>query len=140
MLMYHISTLQSKGLRLSKNTMQHLLAEQVDIKSKRARLGLLVKHNIDQNKLFLKDALRRFSLDRFSHKVTVERELLQSKYSILKAMNPDSIIQRGFAVLRNENGEIITSINKINQGMIIQATIRDGEINSTVNSVSGEQL
>ena len=138
MLMYHISTLQSQGLRLSKNTMQHLLAEQIDIKSKKERLGLLVKHNLDQNKLFLQDVIRRFSLDRFSRQVTVERELLRNKYSILKAMNPDNIIMRGFAVVRDENGKIITSIQQINNGMVTHTTVRDGEIYSTVNSVSGD--
>ncbi len=138
-LRYHISMLQSQGLRLSRNTIQRILAEQMGIKAKQERLCFLGKQNISQNNLMLHDMTRRFSRDRFLQKLLIEERFLQDKFSLLKAMEPDSIVQRGFAILRDENGKIINSVKKIKAGTTIHTTVRDGEINSTVTSVTGDK-
>ena len=54
-LMYQISMLQGQGLRLSKNTIQRILAEQMDIKAKKEHLLFLGDHNLDRAGLLLKD-------------------------------------------------------------------------------------
>ena len=139
MLMYQISMLQGQGLRLSKNTLQRILAEQMDIRSKKEHLVFLSRHNLDRTSLSVKDMINRFTINRFTQKLLEERQLLHSKYSLLKAMEPDSIVQRGFALLRDENGEIVSTVKKVKAGTIIHATVRDGKMSSTVNSVTGEQ-
>ena len=83
--------------------------------------------------------IKRFTMSRFTQKLSEERQLLQSKHSLLKAMEPDSIVQRGFALLRDENGEVVSTVKKVKAGTTIHATVRDGKISSTVNSVTGEQ-
>ena len=139
MLMYNISMLQGQGLRLSRNTMQRILAEQMGIKAKKEHLWFLSKHNIDGANLSIKDMIRRFSMDRFTHKLFFEQQLLRSKSSLLKAIEPENIVQRGFALLRDENGTIVSTVKKIKAGTVIHTTVRDGIISSTVNSITGEK-
>jgi len=139
MLMYHISMLQGQGLRLSRNTIQRILAEQMGIKAKKEHIRFLGKHNLDSADLSLKDMIRRFSMDRFTHKLSIEQQLLGSKHSLLKAVEPGSIVQRGFALLRGDDGKIVSTVKKITTGTVINATVRDGTISSTVNSVTGEK-
>ena len=78
-------------------------------------------------------------MDRFIHKLFVEQQLLRSKSSLLKAIEPENIVQRGFALLRDENGTIVSTVKKIKAGTVIHTTVRDGKITSTVNSVTGEK-
>ena len=139
MLMYHISMLQGQGLRLSKNTIQRILAEQMGIKAKQEHLWFLSKLNLDRYRLFLQDLVRRFSKDRFLQKLSVEQQFNRSKQSTLKAMEPDYIVQRGFSILRDKTGNIVSSVKVIQKGSIIHASIRDGKIVGTVNSVTGEE-
>ena len=83
--------------------------------------------------------IKRFTMIRFTQKLSEELQLLQSKHSLLKAMEPDSIVQRGFALLRDENGEVVSTVKKVKAGTVIHTTLRDGKLSSTVNSVTGEQ-
>ena len=78
-------------------------------------------------------------MDRFIHKLFAEQQLLRSKSSLLKAIEPENIVQRGFALLRDENGTIVSTVKKIKAGTVIHTTVRDGKITSTVNSVTGEK-
>ena len=137
--MYHISMLQGQGLRLSKNTTQRILAEQMGIKAKKEHLCFIGRHNLDRASLSLGDMISRFSKGRFTQKLTEERQLLQSKHSLFKAADPGSIIQRGFALLRDNEGNIISTVRSVSKGAVLQTTVRDGEISSTVNSVTGEK-
>ena len=139
MLMYHISMLQGQGLRLSKNTTQRILAEQMSIKAKKEHLRFIGRQNLDRASLSLGDMNSRFSMRRFIQKLLDERQLLQSKNSLLKAVEPGSIIQRGFALLRDNEGNIVSTVRGVRKGAVLQTTVRDGEISSTVNSVTGEK-
>ena len=102
-------------------------------------LWVLGKHKINGARLSLTEMIRRFLMDRFTHSLSVEQQLLKSKESLLKAVEPDSIVQRGFALLRSEDGKIVNTVKKIKTGAVIHATVRDGKISSTVNSVTGEK-
>lgn len=139
MLMYHISMLQGQGLRLSKNTTQRILAEQMGVKAKKEHLWFIGRHNLDRASLSLSDMISRFSKGHFTQKVSEELQLLQSKHSLLKAVEPSSIIKRGFALLRDNEGNIVSTVKGVSKGVVLQTTVRDGEISSTVNSVTGEK-
>jgi exonuclease VII large subunit len=65
-----------------------------------------------------------------------QQQLNQSKQSTLKAMEPGYIVQRGFSILRDETGNIVSSVKVIQKGSIIHASVRDGKIVGTVNSVN----
>ena len=104
------------------------LAEQMGIKAKQEHLWFLSKLNLDRYKLFLQDLVRRFSMDRFIQDLSVEQQLIQSKQSTLKVMEPGYIVQRGFSILRDETGNIVSSVKNIQKGSIIHASVRDGKI------------
>ena len=50
----------------------------------------------------------------------------------LTALNPTNVMSRGFVVLEDENGQIITSIDSVNLGQNIKTKTKDGIIESKV--------
>jgi len=61
----------------------------------------------------------------------VEKDFF-SLTSKIEALSPISIINRGFAIVMSDKGDIITSINKIEKNEIINIKISDGNIISKV--------
>ena len=50
----------------------------------------------------------------------------------LDAMSPLKVLSRGFALVRDENGELIRSIRNVEAGQPITVTVSDGIINATI--------
>ncbi len=70
------------------------------------------------------------SLDRF-------RERLSSNVAKANAMNPLSVIYRGYSVAENK-GEIVSSTNSVKNGDELTITVSDGKIIATVTDVLKE--
>lgn len=52
--------------------------------------------------------------------------------SLLRALGPDSILQRGFSITLNERGEILRSVRDIEPGEILRTKLADGDVSSRV--------
>lgn len=52
----------------------------------------------------------------------------------LSALNPMSVISRGYGAVFKENGSVIKSINDVTEGEKISIKISDGRLNATINS------
>ena len=50
----------------------------------------------------------------------------------LDAMSPLKVLSRGFALVRDENGELIRSIRNVEAGQPVTVTVSDGIINATI--------
>ncbi|MBQ2972031.1 MAG: exodeoxyribonuclease VII large subunit [Ruminococcus sp.] len=54
--------------------------------------------------------------------------------SKLSALNPVSVLMRGYSFITNENKKNITSVNDVDSGDFLSIRVFDGTINATVNS------
>jgi exodeoxyribonuclease VII large subunit len=52
----------------------------------------------------------------------------------LSALDPASVLQRGYAVIRAEDGSSIRSIHQVVQGQQLEVEITDGTFDARVNS------
>jgi len=52
-----------------------------------------------------------------------------------EALNPLSILERGYAVLCQADGKIIQSAKSLNKGEKIQIRVHDGELQTTINTI-----
>ncbi|MEC7862397.1 MAG: exodeoxyribonuclease VII large subunit [Verrucomicrobiota bacterium] len=51
----------------------------------------------------------------------------------IKALGPDSVLDRGFSLTQNKDGKLITSIKNVNSGDKLETQVSDGIINTTVD-------
>jgi exodeoxyribonuclease VII large subunit len=135
-----------------------------DIADFRDRLGILLESlslAVDQSLSFFEDSISACSdrLVRVSPRGQIENDArrldeLASRWQIairhanemqfaylanlegrLAALNPQTVLQRGFAVIRAEDGTTLRSINKIKLDQQIQVEISDGGFGAKVNSL-----
>ncbi|NQV14800.1 exodeoxyribonuclease VII large subunit [bacterium] len=57
----------------------------------------------------------------------------------VKALNPLSVLVRGFAVLSKPDGKIIRSVNQLKVGDQVQVRLSDGEVQSTIDSLNSKK-
>ena len=62
---------------------------------------------------------------------------LKLLHSSLISLSPTAVLDRGYAYVTNEEGHIISSINEVRVGEVVQTTLRDGKI--TVSIIGKEQ-
>lgn len=60
------------------------------------------------------------------------RQELTNREKQLEALNPKSVLKRGYSITQDENGMVIETVNKIKNGQKIKTTVKDGTIYSTV--------
>lgn len=79
------------------------------------------------------DRLRQSLEHNISHNLAVRRERLSSLYEVLNAQNPLNVLNRGYAVIEDEESKVISSIEKLKAESNIKIIMRDGEIKTTIH-------
>lgn len=69
-----------------------------------------------------------------SHRMTVYKAQLENRVGRLSALNPQGILQRGYALVRREDGMIVRSADQISSGDHITTTFSRGSAVSRVES------
>lgn len=83
----------------------------------------------------------RQSLDELAHRLStsidrtlqVDRIRLESAQNHLAALNPGSILSRGYAIVTRKDGKIIDSIRHAKKGSQIQIRVSDGSFDAQIN-------
>lgn len=60
------------------------------------------------------------------------KQELQMQQSMLRALGPDSVFERGFSVTMTEGGKLVRSVDAVVSGEKLVTKLRDGEVMSTV--------
>ncbi len=67
-------------------------------------------------------------LSEYKHQLKNQRERL-------RALGPEEVMKRGYSVITQPSGELITSISEVSVGDILEIKLTDGEIDSVVKEV-----
>jgi exodeoxyribonuclease VII large subunit len=70
-----------------------------------------------------------------SSRMQLELERLQSRAGRCKALDPRNVLRRGFAMLRDELGRLVSSATRVQAGARIAAELRDGTLAARVEEV-----
>lgn len=70
-----------------------------------------------------------------NHKLSLSKSGLIGLGSRLQSLNPKNVLQRGYAIVSDENGNIISSTKKLNIGDQIHVQLVDGILNSEVKQI-----
>ena len=66
---------------------------------------------------------------------TIERAvaLLEADRGVLRSLSPQGILDRGYSVLRDENGHVITDASKVKKDQKLRVRLAKGELGVTAN-------
>jgi len=68
----------------------------------------------------------------FEHRVKTEKQRLESLRGHLLALNPTRVLERGYALVRDEKGHLIISAARGKQQKVLSVIFHDGEIQTEV--------
>jgi len=71
-----------------------------------------------------------------SSALSVQKKRLLSSNNLLQALSPLRTVDRGYALLRSEDGTVVTSANQFQAGDRGLATLKDGELSFEVQSTN----
>jgi exodeoxyribonuclease VII large subunit len=97
-------------LQLNERTLAHL-SPRVKLANARQRL--------DEAGSRMQDALK--------HALALKRERVNSRAAQLNAYNPLSVLARGYAVVRKENGEVVRRVSQVTADERLTIRVSDGE-------------
>jgi exodeoxyribonuclease VII large subunit len=83
----------------------------------------------------LQSACQRFQLDRLLQRFAREDERLAARMSTVQSHNPELMLRRGYALLRDDAGKIVTSVSGVKAGAHMVTQMSDGNLKIQVRKV-----
>ena len=95
-------------------------------------LSKVLSLNSTQNKIYnnymLLDSLKDKMDKNIMNRLKIEKERLSGYNSLLTAHNPVNLLSRGYAIIEDDNKNIISSVNKIKSDNYITINLKDGSV------------
>lgn len=132
------ANLQAISQRLQNAVLNRLNSRRTHIHQLSHRLSVsspLNRVNVARQRL--DEWSRRLELH-LEHDLQHRRSRVELYYHRLEALNPQAILERGYAILTQKEGQIVGSIAQVEIGEAVQARLKDGQFGARVESVSRE--
>ena len=71
--------------------------------------------------------------DELDSKLEKQATDLTNKKSLLRSLSPQSTLDRGYAVIRDESGQVITDPAKVTTGQALKLRVAKGDLEATAN-------
>ncbi|MBQ2064298.1 MAG: exodeoxyribonuclease VII large subunit [Firmicutes bacterium] len=111
----------------------HLLRETLETYKQRMAFDLKRHLTAGQNRL---DASGIDFMGQLLHeRIRLREERINGLVEKLHALDPVHTLDRGYAMVKDENGSILTSIAEMKEGNSIQLTMKDGTADATVDAL-----
>ena len=81
---------------------------------------------------YYKDTFKKSLLNR----LTNYQVRLEGEKNRIKALNPQGVLSRGYSIVKDKNGKVISSVNDVKENELIYTSVSDGVITSTVKEVN----
>ena len=75
-----------------------------------------------------------------AHSLQIHRTRLPGLQQRLNALNPQSILKRGFALVRGSDGRLVKSVEQVHPGEDLQVRVSDGEFGARVREADGNPM
>jgi exodeoxyribonuclease VII large subunit len=131
-----IAEIEEIRARLRRKILNILELENSKIAQLRQRPVLKDPHVLITSRAEIISALRDRSLKTFSHKVELaQKELVQIKARV-RALSPQSTLDRGYSVVQLPDGSIVRDAKTLKSGDQLRIRVAKGETGATVNALS----
>ena len=101
-----------------------------DASQRAARRGL------DHRQILLSSLQRRLRQPRYTHAIDTATGRLKNLEARLEALKPERVLRRGYALVRNAAGHLVTSVTAVKAGQEMTTTLADGVVTSRVESTA----
>jgi exodeoxyribonuclease VII large subunit len=131
-----IAEIEEIRARLRRKMLNILELENSKIAQLRQRPVLKDPHVLITSRAEIISALRDRSLKTFGHKVELaQKELVQIKARV-RALSPQSTLDRGYSVVQRPDGSIVRDAKSLKSGDQLRIRVAKGETGATVNAPS----
>jgi len=133
-------TEELKGVTWARDRARSLIRQLVDRESQsladlRARPALADPRSLLVARSTEVDDLRDRGRRAFEHALSRATDDLVHQRARARALSPLATLQRGYAVVQHQGGEVVTSVGEVTAGTALSIRVADGRITATTTDV-----
>src|SRR5262245_17551954 len=138
-------TEELKGVTWARDRLRSLIRQLVDRESQalaelRARPALADPRSLLDARSTEVDDLRDRGRRAFGHALDRATDDLEHRRARARALSPLATLQRGYAVVQREAGEVVTSVAGVTTGTALRIRVADGRIAATTTDVEADAM
>ena len=105
------------------------------LKQLQAHLAQVVQLRLVGERQKLQQKLQRLDELHPRHLVAERRRDLQQALALLRALSPQHLLERGFSLVRNEQGQLVRSVKGLASGQSLLVQVADGQVSTEVREI-----
>jgi exodeoxyribonuclease VII large subunit len=110
---------------------RHLLQA---LQQQRAQLLQTLRHRLERERLRLDSERARLRQLHPRELLANKRQQLHQRLELLQALSPQRLLERGFALVHQCDGQLVRSVRQVQAGDALQVMVADGRINTVVEN------
>lgn len=129
-----IQKIDELNARLFQSVNQMIRNKKIFLSSLKSRI-----RNPAEAWLVKKNSLSRYHLQLIKEQkalIDTKRKRLATSMAVLNSLSPLKVLGRGYGIVRNENGEVISQVENLAKKQRIKVRLSDGEFESTVDTIN----
>ena len=113
---------------------QHLA---LNLQQQRALLRQSLSHRLQRERLRLESDRARLLQLHPCQLLASTRQQLEQRIELLQALSPQRLLERGFSLVHQADGQLVRSVQQVQSGDALQLMVADGRINTVVQTTEG---
>ena len=113
---------------------QHLA---LNLQQQRALLRQSLSHRLQRERLRLESDRARLLQLHPRQLLVSTRQQLEQRIELLQALSPQRLLERGFSLVHQADGQLVRSVQQVQSGDALQLMVADGRINTVVQTTEG---
>ena len=113
---------------------QHLA---LNLQQQRALLRQSLSHRLQRERLHLESDRARLLQLHPRQLLVSTRQQLEQRIELLQALSPQRLLERGFSLVHQADGQLVRSVQQVQCGDALQLMVADGRINTVVQTTEG---
>jgi exodeoxyribonuclease VII large subunit len=113
---------------------QHLA---LNLQQQRALLRQSLSHQLQRERLRLESDRARLLQLHPRQLLASTRQQLEQRIELLQALSPQRLLERGFSLVHQADGQLVRSVQQVHSGDALQLMVADGRINTVVQTTEG---
>ena len=110
---------------------QHLI---LSLQQQRAILRQSLSHRLQRERLRLESDRARLLQLHPRQLLATTRQQLHQRIELLQALSPQRLLERGFSLVHQADGQLVRSVRQVESGDALQLMVADGRINTVVQN------
>jgi exodeoxyribonuclease VII large subunit len=101
-----------------------------ELSHRRQQLRQLIQYRLQQENNRLEQSRQRLEQLHPQQLLAAWRQQLSQRQELLRALSPQRLLQRGFALVRQSDGRLLRSVQQAKAGDLLQVELADGRIDT----------